>query len=170
MTENNIELKLEDIKLNDSNDMKCVINPNYEEIKASIRKARKLFSRLNVTRRPNDKLFMIESCGNTRLNILNELYLETADESFNTVYCQFSPWESETSLLIKHLIENEQRGKIALIDRAYAVQRLKRELEKEEGEEISDKKLIAVLSEKGYEISFSKLNRFNDAIKLDKKN
>ncbi len=65
---------------------------------------------------------MVESGGNTRLAILNELYLETGDEAFNTVHCLFVPWKSEAAVLSAHLIENEMRGDMTLIVRRYLAQ------------------------------------------------
>lgn len=159
-------LKLKDIKTYDK-DPRREKNPRYEEIKASIRSKKKLNNPFNVTRRPGDDLFMVESGGNTRLTILNELYMETADEDFNTIHSLFIPWVSEAVILTAHLIENTLRGEMVLIDKAYAIQELKRELEKEEGEEISDRKFITLLSEGGYKISRTHLRRFNYAIKLD---
>ncbi len=62
-------LKLSEIKAYDKNPRKEK-NPLYEEIKASIRTNRRLNNNVNVTRRPGDDLYMIDSGGNTRLKIL----------------------------------------------------------------------------------------------------
>jgi ParB family protein of integrating conjugative element (PFGI_1 class) len=93
---------------------------------------------------------MVESGGNTRLAILKELYLETADEVFNTVHCMFVPWKSEASILTAHLIENEMRGDMMLIDKAYAVQELKREFEKEKDKKVSDREFTRLAAARGY--------------------
>jgi len=159
-------LKTEDIKPYDKNPRREQ-NPAYEEIKASIRSKKKLNNNFNVTRRPGDDFFMVESGGNTRLKILKELYKETADEAFNTVHCLFIPWKSESTILTAHLIENELRGDMMLIDKAYAVQELKRELEAEEGGTLSDKKFTQLASAIGYKISRTHLIRFNYALVLD---
>jgi len=159
-------LKIEDIKPYDKNPRREQ-NPAYEEIKASIRSKKKLNNNFNVTRRPGDDFFMVESGGNTRLKILKELYKETADEAFNTVHCLFVPWKSESTILTAHLIENEMRGDMMLIDKAYAVQELKRELEVEEGGTLSDKKFTQLASAIGYKISRTHLIRFNYALELD---
>jgi len=159
-------LKIEDIKPYDKNPRR-ERNPAYEEIKTSIRSKKKLNNNFNVTRRPGDDFFMVESGGNTRLKILEELYKETADEAFNTVHCLFVPWQSESSILTAHLIENEMRGDMMLIDKAYAVQELKRELEAEEGGTLSDKKFTQLAATIGYKISRTHLIRFNYALALD---
>ena len=86
-------LKLSEIKAYDKNPRKEK-NPLYDEIKASVLSNKRLNNNFNITRRPGDNLFMVESGGNTRLQILNELYNETGDEAFNQVQCLFVPWSS----------------------------------------------------------------------------
>src|SRR5690606_31214446 len=56
-------------------------NPKYEEIKESIRH-RGLDHAPNITRRSAGEPYMIKDGGNTRLELLNELYQETGDEKF----------------------------------------------------------------------------------------
>lgn len=159
-------LKLSDIKPYDKNPRREK-NPAYEDIKASIRNKKQLNNNFNVTRRPGDDKFMVESGGNTRLAILNELYLETGDEAFNTVHCLFVPWKSEAAVLSAHLIENEMRGDMTLIDKAYAVRELKRELEAERGNALSDIAFTRAASDIGYKISPKHFRRFSYALKLD---
>ena len=159
-------LKLSDIKPYDKNPRREK-NPAYEDIKASIRSKKQLNNNFNVTRRPGDEKFMVESGGNTRLAILNELYQETGDEAFNTVHCLFVPWKSEAAVLSAHLIENEMRGDMTLIDKAYAVRELKRELEAESGKALSDREFTRVASGIGYKISPKHFRRFSYALKLD---
>jgi ParB family protein of integrating conjugative element (PFGI_1 class) len=159
-------LKLSDIKPYDKNPRREK-NPAYDDIKASIRSKKQLNNNFNVTRRPGDDKFMVESGGNTRLAILKELYQETGDEAFNTVHCLFIPWKSEASVLTAHLIENEMRGDMTLIDKAYAVQELKRELEVESGKTLPDRQFTRLTSDIGFKISPKLLRRFNYAIKLD---
>jgi len=159
-------LKLDDIIPYDKNPRREK-NPAYDDIKASIRSKKQLNNNFNVTRRPGDKKFMVESGGNTRLQILKELYQETGDEVFNTVHCLFVPWKSEAAVLSAHLIENEMRGDMTLIDKAYAVQTLRDELEAEQNKTLSDREFTRVASDIGYKISPKHLRRFQYAIKLD---
>lgn len=159
-------LKLSDIKPYDSNPRRD-LNPAYNDIKESIRSKKKLNNNFNVTRRPGDDLFMVESGGNTRLQILNELYRETGDAVFNTVHCLFVPWQSESAVLTAHLIENEMRGDMSLIDKAYATQELKRQLEDEFEKVLSDREFTRMAADAGYKISPKHLRRFNYAIELD---
>jgi ParB family protein of integrating conjugative element (PFGI_1 class) len=159
-------LKLDDIIPYDKNPRREK-NPAYDDIKASIRSKKQLNNNFNVTRRPGDEKFMVESGGNTRLQILKELYHETGDEAFNTVHCLFVPWKSEAAVLSAHLIENEMRGDMTLIDKAYAVQTLREELEAEQTKKLSDIGFTRVASEIGYRLSPKLLRRFQYAIKLD---
>ena len=82
------------------------INREYEQIKASISK-RGMDQVLSVTQRPDDPIdiFMIIHGGNTRLKILQELYIETKDERFKTLQCRYVVWNTESDALIGHLIE-----------------------------------------------------------------
>lgn len=159
-------LKLDQIKAYDKNPRRLP-NPEYESIKSSILSQRGLNNPFNVTRRPGDEQYMIQAGGNTRLAILRELYQETRDEVFNSVQCLFVPWTMESSILTAHLIENEMRGDMALIDKANAIMALRKELEKEQGGELSDKAFIRKVSELGYKLSRRQLNRFSYAVILD---
>ena len=159
-------LTLDDIQQYDKNPRR-ERNPEYENIKESIRSKKQLNNNFNVTRRPGDDKYMIESGGNTRLEILKELYHETGDEAFNTIHCLFVPWKSEAEVLSAHLIENEMRGDMTLIDKAYAVQMLKKELEEETGKKLSDREFTRAAASLGYTISKTLLIRFNYARYLD---
>lgn len=104
-------------------------NPRYDEIKASIRAQRGLNTPLNVTRRPDDELYMVEAGGNTRLQILQELWEETGEECFHHIHAQYRPWVSESHVLTAHLVENELRGEVSLLDKALGLHELKAQLE-----------------------------------------
>lgn len=101
-------------------------NPNYEEIKNSI-KNRGLDHPPQITKRPGEDFYIIASGGNTRLAILNELWLETHDNKYRNIICVYRPWSSDSlaqgnlHCLLGHLIENEMRGSLTFIERALAV-------------------------------------------------
>lgn len=61
---------------------RVVRNPLYDDIKASIRE-RGLDQSPAITRRPNERHFIIRNGGNTRLSILGELWQETREERFS---------------------------------------------------------------------------------------
>ena len=159
-------LTLSDIKPYDRNPRK-ERNAEYNEIKASILKTKGLNNDLSITRRPGDDLYMVNAGGNTRLKILNELYQETGDEAFNVLHCLFKPWISELHTLTAHLIENTLRAEMVLIDKAYAVAEMKKELEIERGAELSRNEFAKLSTENGFRISKSLITRLNYAIELD---
>lgn len=139
------------------------LNPRYHDIKDSIRAHAGLNNPLTVTRRPGDELFMVESGGNTRLMILKELWQETQHESFRRVHCLFVPWKSESHVLSAHLIENELRGEMLLIDKAVALKDLQMQLEQESGCRLSRSEFQRRLAAKGYTISRRQMIRYEYA-------
>jgi ParB family protein of integrating conjugative element (PFGI_1 class) len=139
------------------------INPRYHEIKASIRAKGGLNNLLTVTRRPGDIHYMVASGGNTRLMILKELWQELALECFYNVHCLVVPWLSDSVTLSGHLIENELRGEMTLIDKALALRDLKTQLENERGQSLSLREFSRQLKQMGYPASPRQLTRFNYA-------
>ena len=117
-------------------------NPKYDEILFSIETVG-LDHPPRITRRnPDDEKYSIRDGGNTRLEILWELYekykllakktddkdekqsfLEKAD-SFYHIKCDFYPWYDDTQALSAHMRENEARGETKFIEKALAVQKL----------------------------------------------
>ncbi len=102
-------------------------NPNYDEIKESVRH-RGLEHPPQITQRPGEPFYIIENGGNTRLAILNELWLETHDKKYWHVLCHFRKWQPEWSLdegnlhcLLGHLVENDKRGSLTFIERALGI-------------------------------------------------
>lgn len=141
-------------------------NPRYEEIKASIRAQRGLNNALEITRRPGDELYMIRAGGNTRLQILKELAEETAATEFRKVHCLFHPWTTEAAVLTAHMIENELRGDMVLIDKALGLKALKQEMEQEAGQTLSRSELERRLAAVGYTISRRHIIRFEYAAEI----
>jgi ParB family protein of integrating conjugative element (PFGI_1 class) len=139
------------------------INPLYDEIKASIRAKGGLNNLLTVTRRPGDTQYMVVAGGNTRLMILKELWAELALECFYHIHCLVVPWLSDSQALSAHLIENELRGEMTLIDKALALRDLKAQLEHESGQSLSIREFSRQLKHMGYPVSPRQLTRFNYA-------
>jgi len=156
-------LTLQQIKLYDRNPRR-ERNPLFDDIKDSIRNQGGLNNPLTVTRRPGEEIYMVESGGNTRLQILNELFEETGDEVFNQLHVLYRPWKSETHVLAAHLIENDKRGDMLFIDKALAIRELKTLFETEKGEQYSIRKLTERLKKEGYAIDQNLLSRMNYAI------
>jgi len=99
-------------------------NPEYDRIKASILVSG-LDQTLVITRRPGEENYIVQAGGNTRLEILKELFEASGDEQFHWLDCRFVEWEQESSVLLAHLRENELRGSLTFIDKARAVMAIK---------------------------------------------
>lgn len=97
-------------------------NPRYEDIKASIR-ARGLDTVPKVTRDPErpELGYFFSDGGNTRYTILSELWQETGEERFYRFSCVFKPWPGRLSCVIGHLAENEVRGDLSFIEKAFGI-------------------------------------------------
>jgi len=155
-------LTIDRIKPYDRNPRRT-INPLYNEIKASIRAKGGLNSLLTVTQRPGDTDYMVAAGGNTRLLILKELWAELALDCFYHIHCLVVPWLSDSQTLSAHLIENELRGEMTLIDKALALRDLKAQLENERGQSLSGREFSRQLKNLGYPVSPRQLTRFNYA-------
>ncbi|MEA3301711.1 MAG: ParB family protein, partial [Pseudomonadota bacterium] len=125
-------------------------NPKYDDIKASIR-ACGIAHPLKVTQRPGmlADQFMISGGGNTRLAILHELFEETGEPRFQSPRFIYEAWRSESSNLIAHLIENNERGEMTLIDKARAIFDAKSLLEAETEKRYTNRELVDVLKNAG---------------------
>lgn len=162
LTPTPMNLEIDRIKPYDRNPRR-ELNPRYDEIRASIQAQQGLNNPLTVTRRPDDERFMVEAGGNTRLKVLKELWKETKDEVFYRVNVLFVPWVSESHVLSAHLIENELRGGMVLIDKAFAVKDLMVQFEKESGEPLTRSGFQRRLETIGYKLSRRQLIRFEYA-------
>ncbi|TDB02092.1 ParB family protein [Halomonas marinisediminis] len=135
-----------------------VQNPKYEEIKASIRAAG-LKHKPPVTQRPGEKQYTICDGGNTRLQILRELYEETGDSHFHAFYALYRPWQSEVKMLTGHLSENDNRGQLLWIERAKGVVDAKVMYEEESSDTLSQRELVKRLAEDGYQVAQSHISK-----------
>jgi len=153
-------------------------NPKYAEIKESIRN-RGLDHSPTITARKDGDSFMISDGGNTRLQILNELYLEysqkaddaeqsnnpdeakinreKADNFFHHEW-RFRPWKSETHALAGHMAENDQRGSMLFIEKALAAQQMYELIDPDKT--LSMRSLADAISDTGWTISQSLLSSF----------
>lgn len=138
-------------------------NPLYDEIKASI-KARGLDQPPLITRRPDEDQYIIRNGGNTRLEILNELWRETKEEQFFRIHCLFKPWQSEINALAGHLAENELHGQLSFIDKAQGIAQIKTMYEEHDGEQLSLRKLSDRLKQDGYPVSHSLLGHMLECV------
>lgn len=115
-------------------------NPQYAEIKASIRD-RGLQGNLTVTKRPGSARYILYMGGNTRLQILQELFGETGENRFRQVNCVYHAWKGEADILASHLIENEARGDTLFIEKARGLMALTEQIERDEGRSLTSREV-----------------------------
>ncbi len=77
-------------------------NPEYDRIKASILVSG-MDQPLLITQRPGDTDYIVQAGGNTRLQILKELFETTGEQRFLMVDCWFVEWDRESTVLLAHL-------------------------------------------------------------------
>ncbi|HHN73912.1 MAG TPA: hypothetical protein ENK10_01660, partial [Acidobacteria bacterium] len=137
-------------------------NPKYEEIEASIRKSG-IEQPIVVTQRPDqvaEDRFTVWGGGNTRVEIAQRLLAETGDDKYRYVTAWVRPWTNAGDALAAHLKENDLRGNLTLVERALAVDRLRRLIEEERGETLSQRELAKALAEKGYRVVRERLGLY----------
>ncbi|WP_195792589.1 ParB family protein [Pseudomonas aeruginosa] len=143
-------------------------NPKYDELKESIRH-RGLDTPPPVTRRPGEDKYRIRNGGNTRLEILNELYKETGDERYFRFNCLFRPWDKQRGEIIAltgHLAENDLKGDLKFIERAVGIQKAKAWYEEEKGEPVGIRELSRKITDDGYPVSHSHISKMLDAVEI----
>ncbi|EJJ6948255.1 hypothetical protein NJJ93_001147 [Salmonella enterica] len=145
-------------------------NPKYDEIRESIRN-RGLDHPPQITRRPGEAFYIIASGGNTRLAILNDLWLETHDKKYWNITCLFRQWTAESmekgnlNCLLGHLVEGEMRGDLTFIERALAVQNAIN-LYQNFNEGCSQNEMVKMLEQAGYPVSQTALSIMSATITL----
>jgi ParB family protein of integrating conjugative element (PFGI_1 class) len=106
-------------------------NKRYADIRASIEARGGLKDALSVTRRQGASRYMCYFGGNTRLQIVQELWLETHDARYEWIRVVVHPWTSEADVISAHLAENENRAETLFWEKARGTALLKSELESE---------------------------------------
>lgn len=152
-------LMLEQLRPNPDNP-RTSRNPKYDDIKASIR-ARGLNTVPKVTKDPEsaDDVYIFSDGGNTRYSILTELYKETGDERFNRVQCVVKPWPGRLQCVIGHLAENDVRGELTFIEKAFGIETARSIYEEQLGREVSQRELAELLKGEGYPVHHSNISR-----------
>lgn len=138
-------------------------NDRYEDIKMSIR-AKGLDQPPPITRRPGDDIYTISNGGNTRLEILNDLYRETKDEKYYRINCLFRPWGGELKSIIGHLAENDLRSDFTFIEKSIGVAKSKKLYEEELKQTLSLRELSNRLNADGFPISHVLLSKMLNTI------
>lgn len=163
VTEMAMVLTLDQLRPNPDNPRKGR-NPRYEEIKASVR-ARGLDSIPKVTRDPQgEDVYIFSDGGNTRYQILCELWQETGDERFYRIHTIFKPWPGRLKCLVGHLAENEVRGDLTYIEKAFGVHKARVIYEEQLGRAVTLRELSDLLGQEGYPIDNSSVSRMEDTL------
>ena len=141
-------------------------NPEYDRIKASILVSG-MDQPLLITMRPGDNAYIVQAGGNTRLQILKELYDTTGEDRFLWVDCQFVEWDRESTVLLAHLRENELRGNLTFIDKARAVFDVREIIAMELGSSpISVRQLESFIKDHGYSLSLGMISLMGYAVSI----
>jgi ParB family protein of integrating conjugative element (PFGI_1 class) len=141
-------------------------NPEYDRIKSSIRN-NGLDQPLVITQRPQATDYIVRAGGNTRLKILKELHAETGNPNFARAPCIYTPWRSESEVLLAHLRENDLRGNLTFIDKARAVFEARQLIEQERGvEDMTNKDLAIQLRAAGYSVGESLISQMSYAVRF----
>ncbi|MCJ2999294.1 chromosome partitioning protein ParB [Escherichia coli] len=140
-------------------------NPRYEEIKSSIR-ARGLDSVPKVTKAPGSEFYIFSDGGNTRYQILSELWQETQDERFFRIHVLFKPWPGRLQCLIGHLAENEIRGELTFLEKAKGISVLRSLYEEEQGNKLSLRAFARCMTADGLPVSISHISKMEDTVSV----
>lgn len=140
-------------------------NPDYDDIKASIRE-RGLDQPLVVTRRPGDRRHTLKKGGGTRYQILRELWEETGEKRFYEHEVVVEPYKNELDLFIGHGIENLKRGQMSFIEAAKFYCDLKQIHEDVEGRELSTREACERINRDGFSAHQARLVQYQYALHL----
>ncbi|EAO7713846.1 ParB family protein [Salmonella enterica] len=140
-------------------------NPRYDEIKASI-KARGLDTVPKVTRDPDGdpNKYIFSDGGNTRYQILTELWQETGEERFFRIHVLVKPWPGRLQCVIGHLAENEVRGDLSFIEKARGIHKARIIYEEQLDKPVSMRELSKLLTEQGLPIDASSISRMESTL------
>lgn len=140
-------------------------NESYNDLKESIRSSG-LDQAPIITKRPGDDFYIIAKGGNTRLEILKELYEETGDPAFFRFNCVYQKWQSESKSIVGHLKENGLRSDYTFIEKSLGVSKLKSIYESDLNKSLSYRELSSKLKEDGYPISHVLLSKMINTVEL----
>ena len=140
-------------------------NPAFSAIQASILANGDLEQPIPVSRDPETGRFVAYRGGNTRLAIVKAAW-EAGDTRFRQVWCEWHPWEGVLVGMVAHVVENELRGELRLIDKALAVQQIRDRLEAEDGESLSQRAFLDELKHWGWVLSLRSLQMYLQAARF----
>ncbi len=157
-----IRLKVTDVVVYERNP-RHACHERITELKESIR-VNGIEQIVTVTKRPNQKQYVVAKGGNTRLLAAQALYEETHAPEFLHRDFLYVEYPGEARLLAAHLRENDQRADLCFWDKANGYLALKLDLENELGRTLSLREFSKMLADDGTQISHALLGLFRFAI------
>ncbi|POS52064.1 ParB family protein [Escherichia coli] len=141
-------------------------NPRYDDIKSSIF-SRGLDTVPKVTRIPESEpdIYIFSDGGNTRYQILKELWEETGDQRFYRIHVLFKPWPGRLQCVIGHLAENEVRGELTFIEKARGIHNARMIYEESMQRTVTIRELASLLTDEGLPVSHSSVSRMEHTLK-----
>ncbi|WP_407906513.1 ParB family protein, partial [Escherichia coli] len=120
-----------------------------------------------VTRMPDSEpdVYIFSDGGNTRYQILTELWKKTGDPRFYRIHVLFKPWPGRLQCVIGHLAENEVRGELTFIEKAQGIHKARQIHEEQLGRKVSLRELADLLTHEGLPVHNSTISRMEDALK-----
>lgn len=123
------------------------LNEGYEDVRASMT-AQGPRGMLEVTRKGPGQPFMMSAGGNTRLQVMQDLYRDTGAEKWLYQHFIYRTYTSDEDLLAQHLSENLGRSDMKFFEAATGVAKLVKQMEARLGP-LSERRLEELLPEKG---------------------
>jgi hypothetical protein len=157
-----IRLKVTDVVAYERNP-RHASHERISELKESIR-VNGIEQIVTVTKRPNQKQYVVAKGGNTRLLAAQALYEETRSPEFLHRDFVYVEYPGEARLLAAHLRENDQRADLCFWDKANGYLALKADLENEAGQTLSLREFSQALTKEGTPISVPTLSFFKFAV------
>lgn len=147
-----LEVRVSDIDLYERNPRKSR-HEKYDDLKQLIR-VQGLLHVPPLTRRPGSQRWTLASGGNTRIQIVQELWEETRDPQFEKFTFLIKPWRGEGKALLAHIVENDQRSDLCFWDKAHALQDLQDQIALERGiPALSLRDFEGALTENGFRVN-----------------
>jgi ParB family protein of integrating conjugative element (PFGI_1 class) len=147
-----LEVRVTEIDPYDRNPRKSRYE-KFDDLKESIR-LQNLQHVPPLTRRPGSKRWTLAAGGNTRIQIVQELWEETRDSRFEKYIFPIKPWGGEGKALLAHIIENDQRADLCFWDKAHALEDLQKQIALERGApSLSLREFETALTESGFRVN-----------------
>lgn len=131
---------------------RTVKSDKYNDMKESIRRLG-VQTPFSITLRPDEDSYTVFGGGNTRLQILKDLYKETNDDKYRYQDLKFISFTDDDTMFIAHIAENQMRSKLPFFNLAKTVAEFKeREMKKRNVTELTDTELFNACKDSGIPI------------------